>query len=68
MASGAGGDGRLFSVEDAAECARIATHQVGADPIEADLAWVKPYVDEGFAALERGEVISLLKARSAASR
>ncbi len=33
-----------------------------------DLAWAKPYVDEGLAALERGEVLTLEehKARNAA--
>lgn len=33
---------------------RIAERQLEAD----DLAWAKPYVDEGLAALERGEVLS----------
>ena len=33
---------------------RIAERELDAD----DLAWAKPYVDEGLAALERGEILS----------
>ena len=44
---------------------RIAEHEIEES---GDLAWAKPYVDEGLAALERGEVVSLddHKARNAA--
>ncbi|HEY5225998.1 MAG TPA: hypothetical protein VIJ06_04325 [Methylovirgula sp.] len=42
----------------------IAEHELE----ESDMAWAKPYVDQGLAALERGETITLdeHKARNAA--
>jgi antitoxin ParD1/3/4 len=49
--------GDFTSVEAAARQLideRIAERELEAD----DLAWAKPYVDEGLAALERGEVLS----------
>jgi antitoxin ParD1/3/4 len=59
--------GDFASIEEAARQLideRIAQRELEND----DLAWAKPYVDEGLAALERGEFISLdeHKARNAA--
>jgi len=48
---------------------RIAAHELEkSDDMADDMAWAKPYVDEGLAALERGDVITLEehKARNAA--
>ena len=44
---------------------RIAEHRIGTSD---DMAWARPYVDEGIAALERGDVMTLEehKARNAA--
>jgi len=60
--------GDFPSIEEAArqlidEC--IAEHELEESD---DMAWAKPYVDEGLAALERGDVITLEehKARNAA--
>jgi antitoxin ParD1/3/4 len=50
--------GAFASIEEAARQLideRIAERELEAD----DLAWAKPLVDEGLAALERGEFISL---------
>jgi antitoxin ParD1/3/4 len=59
--------GAFASIEEAARQLideRIAERELEED----DLAWVKPLVDEGLAALERGEFMSLEehKARNAA--
>ena len=59
--------GDFGSVEEAARALlneRLAEREIERD----DLAWAKPLVDEGLAALERGEFISLEehKARNAA--
>ena len=59
--------GDFSSVEEAAHALlneRLAEREIELD----DLAWTKPLVDEGLAALERGEFISLEehKARNAA--
>jgi antitoxin ParD1/3/4 len=58
--------GAFASVEAAVRALlaeRLAERELEAD----DLAWAKPHVDEGLAALERGEFISLEehKARNA---
>ena len=59
--------GDFASVEEAARALldeRLAERQIEDD----DMAWAKPYVDEGLAALERGDTITLEehKARNAA--
>ena len=49
--------GEFASIEEAARSlieAGIAEYDIEAD----DLAWAKPLVDEGIAALERGEFVS----------
>ena len=61
--------GEFASVEDAIRQLvneRIAEREI--EENEAGLAWAKPLVDEGLAALERGDVITLdeLEARNAA--
>ncbi len=51
--------GDFASVEGAARQLideRIAEHELREGD---DMAWAKPYVDEGLAALERGEFVSL---------
>jgi antitoxin ParD1/3/4 len=51
--------GAFASVEEAARQLideRIAEHELAESD---DMAWAKPYVDEGLAALERGEFVSL---------
>ena len=70
MDQGARRGGRFCSVEEAARQLiddRIAelAHDAGD---EHDMAWAKPLVDEGLAALERGDFITLEehKARNAA--
>jgi antitoxin ParD1/3/4 len=60
--------GDFPSIEEAARQLideRIAEHELEEND---DMAWAKPYVDEGLAALERGDVITLdeHKARNAA--
>lgn len=59
--------GDFASIEEAARQMldeRIAHREIEGD----DLAWAKPYVDEGLAAFERGEFVTLdeHKARNAA--
>jgi antitoxin ParD1/3/4 len=55
-------EGEFASVEAAARqllaerIAEISTE--GEDPLD-DLDWMKPYVDEGIAAIERGEIVTL---------
>ncbi len=55
-------EGEFASVEAAARqllaerIAELATE--GEDPLD-DLDWMKPYVDEGIAAIERGEFVTL---------
>jgi antitoxin ParD1/3/4 len=61
-------NGDFPSVERAAQQMideRIAEHELAAGD---DLAWAKPYVEEGLAALRRGELVSFeeYKARNAA--
>ena len=54
--------GEFASIEDAARQLiddRIAELALGEGDEPDDLAWAKPLVDEGLAALERGEVITL---------
>lgn len=51
-----------FSVSDAAsleDAARALIDERIAEWEEDDLAWAKPMVDEGLAAIERGETLSL---------
>lgn len=49
--------GVFTSVEAAAR--QLIDERIAERDLEADdLAWAKPYVDEGLAALERGEVLS----------
>ncbi len=51
--------GAFTSIEEAARQwidERIAEHELEESD---DMAWAKPYVDEGLAALERGEFVSL---------
>jgi len=60
--------GDFASIEEAARQLideRIAEHELEESD---DMAWAKPYVDEGLAALERGDVLTLEehKARNAA--
>ena len=60
--------GEFPSVEDAVRQLvdeRIAAHELDED---GDLSWAKPFVDEGLAALGRGEFITVEehKARNAA--
>ncbi len=59
--------GDFASVEDAAR--QLIDERIAERELEAgrDLSWAKPHVDEGLAALERGEFISLdeHKARNA---
>jgi predicted transcriptional regulator len=45
-------EGRFSSVEEAVECL-VADARLDA----MDLSWVKPYIDEGLAALEAGDVV-----------
>ncbi|MGB9368989.1 MAG: hypothetical protein WCE79_23535 [Xanthobacteraceae bacterium] len=49
-------EGRFESVEEAVE-ALVADHRAYAGLRDEDLSWAKPYIDEGLAALERGEVV-----------
>ncbi|CAN2535270.1 MAG TPA: hypothetical protein VIF40_00940 [Methylosinus sp.] len=60
--------GDFNSIEEAAR--RLIDERIAERMLEEgdDLAWAKPLVAEGLAALERGEIISLdeLKARNAA--
>jgi len=64
--------GDFPSIEEAARQLideRIAAHELEkSDDMADDMAWAKPYVDEGLAAVERGDVITLEehKARNAA--
>lgn len=49
--------GVFTSVEAAAR--QLIDERIAERDLEADdLAWAKPYIDEGLAALERGEVLS----------
>lgn len=60
--------GEFPSVERAAR--QLIDERIAERALEEadDMAWAKPYVDEGLAALERGEVLTLEehKARNAA--
>jgi antitoxin ParD1/3/4 len=49
-------EGRFPSVEEAVE-ALVADDRAQASLANEDLSWAKPYIDEGIAALERGDVI-----------
>lgn len=49
-------EGRFSSIEDAVEML-VADDRAQAKLNEADLSWAKPYIDEGLAALEAGDVI-----------
>jgi antitoxin ParD1/3/4 len=49
-------EGRFESIEEAVEML-IVDDRLQAKLNEADLSWAKPYIDEGIAALERGDVI-----------
>jgi antitoxin ParD1/3/4 len=65
--------GDFASVEEAARQLiddRIAELADDADGEQDDMAWAKPMVDEGIAALERGDFITLEehRARNAARR
>ena len=54
--------GDFASVEAAAQQLlgeRIAELAQGEDGTPDDEAWMKPYIDEGLAALDRGEFVSL---------
>jgi len=54
--------GDFASVEAAARQLlgeRIAELAEGEEGASDDTAWMKPYIDEGFAALDRGEFVSL---------
>lgn len=54
--------GDFASVEAAARQLlgeRIAELTTGADGASDDAAWIKPYIDEGVAALDRGDFVSL---------
>jgi len=54
--------GDFASVEAAARqllSERIAELEKGEDEAPDDITWAKPYVDEGLAALDRGEFVSL---------
>jgi antitoxin ParD1/3/4 len=54
--------GDFASVEAAARQLlgeRIAEIATDADSASDDAAWMKPYIDEGLAALDRGEFVSL---------
>jgi antitoxin ParD1/3/4 len=51
--------GEFASIEEAVR--QLIDERIASRELEAhsDLAWAKPYVDEGLAALERGETLSL---------
>jgi antitoxin ParD1/3/4 len=49
-------EGRFESVEEAVETL-VADDRAQAQWTDDDLAWAKPYIEEGLAALERGETI-----------
>jgi predicted transcriptional regulator len=49
-------EGRFHSIEDAVEVL-VADDRVQAKLNESDLSWAKPYIDEGIAALEAGDVV-----------
>ncbi len=51
--------GDFASIEDAAR--HLIDERIAERELEEgdDLAWAKPYVDEGLAALDRGEFVSL---------
>ena len=54
--------GEFASIEAAARQLlgeRIAEIGAGGEGPLEDIAWMKPYVDEGIAALDRGEVVTL---------
>jgi antitoxin ParD1/3/4 len=59
--------GDFPSIEEAAR--RLIDERIAEREVEDDdMAWAKPYVDEGLAALERGDILTLEehKARNAA--
>jgi antitoxin ParD1/3/4 len=60
--------GEFPSIEEAAR--RLIDERIAEHALEEndDMAWAKPYVEEGLAALERGDIITLEKhkARNAA--
>jgi antitoxin ParD1/3/4 len=59
--------GDFASVEAAARQLlgeRIAELAEGEEGASDDAAWMKPYIDEGLAALDRGEFVSLDKHRA----
>ena len=50
-------EGRFESIEDAVELL-VAEDRVAQARLDAmDLSWAKPYIDEGLAAIEAGDVI-----------
>jgi predicted transcriptional regulator len=50
-------EGRFESIEDAVE-ALVAEHQITQAELDAsDLSWAKPYIDEGLAAIEAGDLV-----------
>lgn len=49
-------EGRFESIEDAVE-ALVEDDRIHAKLLDEDLSWAKPYIDEGLAAAERGEVV-----------
>lgn len=50
-------EGRFESVEDALETLVLVDRATQAELDATDLSWAKPYIDEGLAALEAGDVI-----------
>ncbi len=59
-----------FASLEAAACQLLAERIAELAGDDEDMAWAKPYIDEGLAAFERGEFITLEehRARNAARR
>jgi antitoxin ParD1/3/4 len=49
--------GHFESIEDAVESLVVEHQMKQAELDAADLSWAKPYIDEGLAAIEAGDVI-----------